>query len=175
MLPPSLQLTAIAALLSFLVGAGSTWYFTATYKDARWSAAVNAKQVEADQRVMAEYTRAETEARARQLYARQLEVQHAEALDETKRVRAANVALAERLGGMRDPGHRAPCRCPVPSTTAATGLSEPSGASSRLSDEATEFLLEFAADADQVAHYAASCREWSESVIEAQQESVRLP
>ncbi len=165
MLPPSLQLTILVGVLSWLVGTGTTWYVTASYKDAHWQAIVLSQQNEANQRALAAARMAETEARGRQLYARELELKHADALDETKRVRAANVALAERLGGLRDPGRKAPCRCPVSPATAPANLPEPSGTSSQLSDEAAEFLLEFAAAADDAATYAATCREWSESLM----------
>lgn len=175
MLPPSLYGIVIALLVGLIGGGGSSWYWTATYKDARWGERLTAQQLAAEQAVRRTQAAAETESRAQQLYARQLEGQYADATDETKRVRAANVALAERLGGMRDPGKRPACRCPVPAPAAATGVPEPSGSGSRLSDEAAAFLLEFAADADRAAHYAVTCRAWAESLMTSRTPAPRTP
>lgn len=93
-----------------------------------------------------------------------LEIEHAETSKKIERTLADNRRLARELGGMRDPGKRA--ACPLPG---AAGSDEDPAASGRLSgasegllsDEASEFILELAADADRAAQYAVTCHEWA--------------
>lgn len=92
-----------------------------------------------------------------------IEVTYADSQSEIRRILLDNTRLARRLGGLRDPGHRPSSDC---APGAGEGAGQPAGAPAegRLSDEASEFLLEFAADADRAAAYAALCHEWAMSL-----------
>ena len=89
-----------------------------------------------------------------------LEKQYDSTKTQIQTEQATNRRLASELSGLRDKGRRA-SRCPaVPATgsTTVNAVTETDGA--YLSDEASEFLLGFAYDADQVAAYAQTCHEW---------------
>lgn len=96
---------------------------------------------------------------------KELEVAHENANKQIERTLADNRRLTRELGGMRDPGRRA-AACPLPG---AAGEPEDAAAGARLSgtsegllsDEASEFILELAADADRAAEYAKTCHEWA--------------
>lgn len=156
-----LKVTAIALVIGLGAGAFGSWYLTAEYKDSVWGKAVADQKAEAAAQLQAATQRAiEAERRHNEL-ADQLEVKHAENQQALDRVLADNRRLARELGGLRDPGRRPSCGGSVSTATAAS--EQPVGAASqgRLSAEASEFLLEFARDADRAAQYANTCYEWT--------------
>lgn len=67
---------------------------------------------------------------------------------------------ADSLGRLRDPGRTTPCRPAVPATTGPTRDIVAGATGSDLSAEATEFLRDFARDADRAAVYAQACHGW---------------
>lgn len=155
-----LRTTALLAIAAFTAGAGSGWLATATYKDARHGAAVATQRAEAA-RVMQEAT--EAMAKAQRLnfeLANTLETTHAQSREKLDQALADNRRLARDLGGLRDPGHRPGGGCTVPATPDTTGQPDTATASGRLSNEASEFLLEFARQADRAAEYAQLCHAW---------------
>ena len=98
--------------------------------------------------------------RKNQELARTLEVNHAQNRQQLDQALADNRRLARDIGGLRDPGARADGCGTVPTTAPGTGLAVRPAPTGRLSDEAAEFLLEFARDADRAAEYAGLCYGW---------------
>lgn len=145
-------------------GAGATawkvrgWQADATINriKADWQAE-KTRQAEAIARSTQEARTAEAKARA---LANQIEVQHHELSQTTERLLADNRRLARQLGGLRDPGTRPGCTSLSGTAQAAGDTSNPA-TGAELSEEATEFLLEFAAQADRAADYAWACHEWA--------------
>jgi len=74
-----------------------------------------------------------------------------------------NRRLSRELGGMRDP-YAIGCSGSVPSTSSSTGVVTPNSTNGRLSEEAEEFLFEFAKDADEAASYAMTCHDFAKSI-----------
>lgn len=92
-----------------------------------------------------------------------LETNHANASQKINQLYADNRRLAQQLGGLRDPASahwrtlsktNTSCQC---ANTTTDG---------RLSDQATQFLLELARDADSAAEYAATCHQWAIGVTQ---------
>ena len=158
-----IKFIGIAAIAGVLLGAGTAWHLTASYKDARHAAAIAAMQQQAAVALAAATDRALAVERANVEIARKMEVQHAKNQRALDRVHADNRRLARELGGLRDPGAVA-VSCPLPAAAAGAGLVADPAAAGRLSDEATEFLLEFAREADRAAEYAGTCYEWVKAI-----------
>lgn len=152
------QLGALAAV-AVASGAAAWWLTREHYIEERiaYIASQRAAEVELIRRHADEVLA--LQARNHDAAAR-LDAQHAQHQSELDKALADNRDLARRLGGLRDPGRRPTGACPVPVTTDAA--SEPAGdpAAGRLSDEASEFLLEFARQADEAAAYARTCHAW---------------
>ncbi len=90
----------------------------------------------------------------------QIEVQAHENAKRTNSILAENRRLARELGGLRDSGHR-PSSTNLPGEAGTPRHPENGTAEGRLSDEATEFLLEFAAQCDAAADYAQAGHEYA--------------
>jgi len=152
---------ALTIITSLAIGALASWYLTAEYKDNKWEAAIGKQKVEAADKLQAATQRAiEAERRQNEL-ADQLEVKHVESQQELDRVLADNRRLARELGGLRDPGRRPSCGGTVPSGSTTAGQPEGGTTGTELSAEASEFLLEFAREADRAAQYAKTCYDWT--------------
>lgn len=96
---------------------------------------------------------------------KKVEEQHAKEKKRAAALLAENRRLVADLGGMRDPGARA-CDNAVPESDTATGVDHGAVTGARLSDEAAEFLLDFAAAADKVTGQLKSCQAW---ILEVQE------
>lgn len=162
MLLPDLKTAAIALVIGLGAGALGSWYLTAEYKDNKWEAAIGKQKAEAADQLQAATDRAIKAERQQNELANQLEVKHAESQQELDRVLADNRRLARELGGLRDPGRRPSCRGLVPTNSTTTSQSEGSATGTELSAEASEFLLEFAREADRAAQYAKTCYDWTQ-------------
>ena len=161
MMLPSLQSAAIAFGAGMVLSIPLTWYVTAEYKDALHTAAVSRQQAEAALVLQQETEKVIAAERRTAKLKDELEIQHAKSIEQVNAILADNRRLAARLGGLRDPGRRESCNSPVPSAGKTAGVNPEPSAEGRLSSEATEFLLEFAADADRAAVYAQTCHEWA--------------
>lgn len=93
----------------------------------------------------------------------QLETDHATTEQKIHHLYTDNRRLAQQLGGLRDNASAnwrtlsktdPACQC---ANTASEG---------RLSDQATQFLLELARDADSAAEYANTCHQWAIGVTQ---------
>ena len=150
----AIKLPLLAAVASAALSAWGTW----TFLDARHESEIQSIRADAALAIEAATQRAVEVERAHNQLATKLEVQHEKATRQLAAIRADNRRLSAELGGLRDP-FAAPA-CPV--STAAGGTVDPAAAAAtgRLSDEAAEFLLGFAYDADRAAEYASTCYQW---------------
>ncbi len=159
-----IRTTAIAAGAALLVGATSAWWLTAEYKDNKWLAKIEAQKVEAAKQLQVATEKVIEIERKHNAIATQLEIQNANKQTQLDKVQSDNRRLAAQLGGLRDPGRRQSCPSALPANSGASQQPATETADSRLSAEATEFLLEFARDADRAAQYANSCYEWIQQI-----------
>jgi hypothetical protein len=159
-----IKMTLLAAVLSLGVGTLGSWYLTAKYKDASWTASIEKQKVEAAGQLQAATDRAISAERRQNELATQLEIKHVESEKELDEALSTSRRLARELGGLRDPGRRPSCSGSVP--TDSTTSSQPEGGTTgaELSAEASEFLLEFARDADRAAQYASTCSAWIKQI-----------
>lgn len=151
---------ALAAVAGLLIGVVASWWLTADYKDASWRATIETQKVEAARQLQVATEKAVQTERDNQRLANQIEAQHAQTTKQLDAALADNRRIARELGGLRDPGRRPSGGCAVPSDPNATGVAAAGTAEGRLSDEASEVLLEFARQADAAAQYAATCHQW---------------
>ena len=161
------MLTAIKLPLLAAVAAGAlAAWGTATFLNASHDAEIQSIRAAAAEQYAAATQRAVEVERAHAELATKLEVQHEANRTRLAARRADNSRLARELGGLRDP-FAAPA-CPV--STAPDGTVDPAAAAAtgRLSDEAAEFLLGFAYDADRAAEYASTCYRWVKELKELQ-------
>lgn len=150
----------LIALTIAASGAFGGWWVTSDYYQAKQNA-LAARQAAAAATALKEATdRAIAAERKNQEFARILEVDHAQNRQKLDQALADNRRLARELGGLRDPGARPDSCGTVPPTAPGTGLAVRSAPTGRLSVEASEFLLEFAREADRAAEYANLCHGW---------------
>ena len=150
----AIKLPLLAAVASAALSAWGTW----TFLDARHESEIQSIRADAALAVEAATQRAVEVERAHNQLATKLEVQHEKATRQLAAIRADNRRLAAAAGELRDP-FATPT---YPVSTAAGGTVDPAAAAAtgRLSDEAAEFLLGFAYDADRAAEYASTCYRW---------------
>ena len=143
---------------ALLAGAFAAWWLTSATLSARHEAEIQSIRAAAAEQYAAATQRAVEVERAHNQLATQLEVQHEKATRQLAAIRADNRRLSAELGGLRDP-FAAPA-CPVSTAPDGTvgAVDAPTGG--RLSDEASEFLLGLAYDADRAAEYASTCYKW---------------
>lgn len=159
-----IRTTLLAAAVGLGVGALGSWYLTAEYKDASWTASIEKQKVDAAKELQAATDRAISAERRQNELATQLEVKHVESEREFDKALSTNRRLARELGGLRDPGRRPSCGGTVPTDSTTTTQPETGPTGTELSAEASEFLLEFARDADRAAQYAKSCYDWTQQL-----------
>lgn len=151
----AIKLPLLAAVASAALSAWGTW----TFLDARHESEIQSIRADAALAVEAATQRAAEVERAHNQLATKLEVQHEKATRQLAAIRADNRRLAAAAGGLRDP-FAAASTCPVPTDSDSTVDSAATATVGRLSDEASQFLLEFAYDADRAAEYANTCYKW---------------
>jgi hypothetical protein len=148
-------------LIAFLVGIGCGAAPMGLYKDATWGAAVEHQKADASRQLADAALKVLERERQNTVLSNQIEEASNAAQKQIQNTLADNRKLAAQLGGLRDPGRRTRSRCPVFANPAATGSAQDSAATGELSAEAQEFLLTFAADADNAAEYANTCSQWA--------------
>lgn len=151
----------IACVITFVLGAGTAGVGAWKYQENRWTATVATQKQEAAQ-VLANQTAKVLQAE-RKYDQFKTEVEKSDEIRKTQveSVLRDNRRLARELGGLRDPGRRPSGDSSVPSTPGTACQCSTGPAEGKLSDEATEFLLEFAAEADRAATYAQTCHDWA--------------
>jgi len=148
---------AVVALAVMSAATTGTWWLTAKYKDAIWSAEIaNMKKDYAD-KLLAHTQNVRAIELKLERQNTESEVTNRERKNQIDRLHGDNRALIAS-GGLRDPGAKSCPATPVPGET-VTSVDERETTHGRLSREAEEFLLQFAYDADQAAIYATGCWE----------------
>lgn len=161
-----IRIMAIAVAVALVLGAASAWWLTAEYKDNKWIAKVEAQKVEAATVLQAATEQSIVKERAHNAISTALEIDNAQKQNQHDAVMSDNRRLVAKLGGLRDPGRREGCISDLPPAPGTTKHSAPETADGRLSTEATEFLLEFARNADRAAQYADTCHEWIQKLTD---------
>lgn len=158
---PDLQTAAIALGIGVLVGAVTAGGLVYKYEEASWRAAAETQKADAAQELSAATERARKAEADRDLFKDRLEKQHDERATRIESLLRDNRRLSTQLGGLLDPGRREGGCGAVPGGTDSASVGAGGSSGSRLSNEASEFLLEFAADADRAAEYAKTCHDWA--------------
>lgn len=150
----------VAAAIGMAIGASGAWKLTASYKDASWMASIGQQKVEAARQLQEATDKALASERGNVAKANKLEKDNVQKQTALDGILADNHRLAAELGGLRDPGRRTSCDSAVPTGTGGTGNAAVGSSEGRLSAEASQFLLDFARDADRAAQYANTCHDW---------------
>ena len=155
----SIRNVILGAVVASIVGAIGGWWITDDILTSKHDAHIQRMRLEAADALQAATERAIQAEREGISLALKLEVQNAENRKRLDGVLADNRRLSRELGGLRDPYSLASsCSLSAKPDTASGLVSTP--APGRLSNEASEFLLEFAREADRAAEYAATCYDW---------------
>lgn len=158
-----LKLIAICVGASFSIGAFSSWWLTADYKEAKYTAAISQMKLEAASALHDATLKAMEVAQENSRLANELEVvnaQHRKKLDETL---ADNRRLVSELGGLYD-GNAAASNCPLPSGANAPSNPPAAAPGAKLSNQLAELLLSESRRADEAAAYARTCYEWVKKI-----------
>lgn len=153
------KLIAICIGASFSVGAFSSWWITADYKEAKYTAAISQMRIDAASALQEATVKAMEIAQENSRLANELEVvnaQHRKKLDETL---ADNRRLVNELGGLYDSNASA-SNCPMPTAPNSSSNAPVAATGAKLSNQLTELLLSESRRADEAAAYARTCYEW---------------
>lgn len=161
MLIPDIRTAIITFGAGVIVGVLPAWYLTSEYKDGKLERLIAIQKVEAAKILQSETERVIEAERFANNYKDKLEKQHANSEKRINATLADNRRLTKQLGGLRDPGRRTDCQNTVPRNSKTSGVNSKQTSQGRLSDEASGFLLELAADADKAAEYALMCHKWA--------------
>ena len=154
-----MRITALVGIASLATGALAGWWITNDSLTAKHQAHVSALRLQAADDLRQATDRAFELERQHNALATKLEVANAQTRKKLDSVLAENRRLARDLGGLRDPYSLASsCALPTQPNPASGLVASP--APGRLSAEASEFLLDFAREADRAAEYAATCYDW---------------
>lgn len=153
------------ASISFLLGASISFYFTANYKDSVWLGVLNEQKIEAARILQEETENVIRQEREQNEIKTRLEIAHVESQKKLDNILVINRNISNSIGGLRDPGaSREGCKSSLPATIKSARPSSNTTTSNRLSNAASEFLLEYARQADRSAEYAKVCHAWALSI-----------
>jgi hypothetical protein len=167
-----LRQLALVFIVGLVLGSLGSWKVTSSYKDTKYQNIILSNEKLAAEKFAEASDRAAEIERTHAALAQDLEIKNVEANKLLDEALVKNRSLARELGGLRDPFAKPPSGCPVPSGTSTSSNSNdgtPTGrfsdeASGLLSNEASEFLLEFAREADEAASYATTCHNWAKEL-----------
>jgi len=160
----------LLALVLFVGGVTYTAYSRGytngvTSENLKWTAATDDLKAKASNIMAGQEAKTLAVERANQALTEQMEDQNARHKTATDKAVSDAIAAARAAGGLRDPGVR-PARCgscsrhALPSTPTSTGVgtqgAPPGGV---LSDEAQQFLFDFAKQADDTLSDLHTCRD----------------
>lgn len=156
-----LNVKAIAAAVAaaFLFGALSSWWITADYKEAKYTAIIAKMQLDAAAAVREAMQKAIAAERENNRIAQELEIANHEFRKTLDQAADDNRRLTDELGGLYD--RQSPAgNCGVSTVPGSPG--EPAGAAARtkLSKELERLLLSESRRADEAAAYAKTCFDW---------------
>lgn len=152
-----IKVIALAGGIGLLSGAVGGGYFTYSFVTARWEAAT--ERLKSESAVLLQQS-TEKAMRIERVYAanaRKRDIEHAKSQKLLNEQTVETRRLVYAAGGLFDPGCGQGGSNDVPGTPGST--SRPAGcpAPTRLSNKTTEFLLDFAAEADTAANFARTC------------------
>lgn len=151
-----LNIKVIAA--SVAVACLSTWYVTATYKNARHQAIVSEMQIQANVALQEALVKTLEIERQNQQLAQDIEVMSAKHKQELQNVENDLRNLVDNAGGLFDPNA---ANCPAGAEKPATsGKSANQTARGNISKDLERLLLSESRRADEAAAYAQTCYEW---------------
>lgn len=151
----------IGAIVAFVLGASLSGGLVWKYEENRWGAAAAKQEKEAAKQLALETEKVRQADLRYGSFKTQVEKDDGIKKAQVESLLRDNRRLARELGGLRDPGRRPRSDGTVPSTQGTASQCASGTAEGRLSDEASEFLLEFAAEADRAATYAQTCHAWA--------------
>jgi len=160
----SIRNVILGAMVASIVGAIAGWWITDDILTSKHEAQIQRMRLDAADALQAATERAIQAEREGIALALKFEIQNAENRKRLDGILADNRRLSRELGGLRDPFAIASGGCTMPAPSPGTGLVATAPAPGRLSNEASEFLLEFAREADRAAEYAATCHEWVKQI-----------
>lgn len=145
------------------MGASGGALITSNVLNAEHRAQINLMRLEAEENIRIATNKAIQLERNANALAIKLEVKNAETRKQLDDVLSNNRRLSRELGGLRDPfATSSSCALPTPEPGASITIAN--AAEGRLSNEASEFLLEYAREADRAAEYANTCFQWIKEV-----------
>lgn len=154
----------IAGAVGLLIGSLSAGFYVRSVVNDKWNAKIAQQKIEAAAQLQKATIKVlETERKFAKL-STELEVQNEISKNRLEAVTDTNRRLAVANGGLRDPGRRAGCSCPLPGNAGATSSAQSQTTGAQLSTEATEFLLTLTKEADDAAVYAQTCHNWIEEI-----------
>lgn len=149
----------IAVGASFSIGAVSSWWLTADYKNAKFDSAF-AELNEKSNKALREATQKAIEVeRDNNRLATEIEVQNAQNRKKIDDLFADNLRLAGEYAGLYD-RHAAASDCAVPANAKPADNATAAAPRGKLSNELTQLLLSESRRADEAAEYARACYEW---------------
>jgi hypothetical protein len=160
---PNLKIILIAALSALMIGAFSSWWVTASYKENKYKAIISEMKLDAAHALADATQKAINIEREHNRLATELEVQNAENRKKLDDVYADNLRLASEYSGLYD-RYASASNCPVSPDTSASPKSVTPPSGGRLSDPLAKLLLSESRRADEAAAYAATCYQWINSL-----------
>lgn len=154
-----LKLLLIAIGASFSVGAASSWWITADYKEAKYEAILAKQRIEAADALSVAVAKAQAEERENNRLSTELEIANAENRKKLDELQATNLRLASEFSGLYD-RYSTNSNCSVPTSANAPVNTPTAPTGAKLSAQLTELLLSESRRADEAAAYAKTCYEW---------------
>ena len=154
-----LKLLLIAIGASFSIGAASSWWVTADYKEAKYTAILEKQKFDAAQALSIAVAKAHAEERENNRLSTELEIANAENRKQLDELQAANLRLASEYSGLYD-RYSTNSNCPVPSSPSSPVGTSTAPTGAKLSAQLTQLLLSESRRADEAAAYAKTCYDW---------------
>lgn len=155
----NLKNKSIGFFIGLIIGAIFAFLTTAEYKDKAFENERLNSLNNANMAILSNFSKIREKEKKNEQIIKELEKNNNDQLSKINNAYTINRRLVNELGGMRDSGKtntdgslREPNCSSIGSSIQAT--------SCKLSREATEFLLGYSREADEVAQYANACYEW---------------
>ena len=159
-----LRQLVLVFIVGLVLGSLGSWKVTSSYKDTKYQNIILSKENESAKRFEEASEKSLEIERNHTSLAQDLEIKNVEANKLLDEALAKNRSLARKLGGLRDPFAKSSSSCSVSPSTGTPSNPDDGATTGRLSDEASEFLLEFAREADEAANYATTCHNWAKEL-----------
>lgn len=162
----TLKTTVITAGVSFAIGAGSAWWITADYKEAKYQAILAEAQKSALNALIKAQESAIQKERENNRLAQELEVQNEKHRKELDKLESELRGYVTELGGLYD--RYATCSSTsMPPNAGTTPQPTTPAPGCKLSKQLEGLLLSESKRADQAASYAKTCYDWVQKLRES--------